>query len=127
MQPLAFSGSVILAFYLLNIQIADFYSTGSRVSFEFSANFARDMTYSIAWALFAFPLLLAGFWRKLPACRYAGLALMSLTLLKLFLHDLSQLNQLYRIGALMGVAIIVIAASVLYQKFAPRPEGVEHG
>ncbi len=125
-QPLAFSGGVILAFYLLNIQIADFYSTGSRVSFEFSANFARDMTYSIAWALFAFPLLLAGFWRKLPACRYAGLALMSFTLLKLFLHDLSQLNQLYRIGALMGVAVIVIAASVLYQKFAPRPEGVEH-
>lgn len=118
-QPLAFGGGVILAFYLLNIQIADYYSTGSRVSFEFSANFARDMTYSIAWALFAFPLLLAGFWRKLPACRYAGLALMSFTLLKLFLHDLSQLNQLYRIGALMGVAVIVIAASVLYQKFAP--------
>ncbi|MGK0187811.1 MAG: putative membrane protein [Verrucomicrobiales bacterium] len=119
MQPLAFSSAVILTFYLLNIQIADFYSTGSRVAFEFSANFARDMTYSIAWALFAFPLLLAGFLRKLPACRYAGLALMSFTLLKLFLHDLNQLNQLYRIGALLGVAVIVIAASVLYQKFAP--------
>ncbi|MCB1099083.1 MAG: DUF2339 domain-containing protein [Verrucomicrobiae bacterium] len=118
-QPLAFGGGVILAFYLLNIQIADFYSTGSRVSFEFSANFARDMTYSIAWALFAFPLFVAGFWRKLPACRYAGLALMSFTLLKLFVHDLSQLNQLYRIGALVGVAVTVIAASVLYQKFAP--------
>ena len=45
---------------------------------------------------------------------------MSVTLLKLFLHDLSQLNQLYRIGALMGVAVIVIAASVLYQRFIPE-------
>ena len=51
------------------------------------------------------------------AARYAGLALLGLTVAKLFLHDLSQLEQLYRIGAFVIVAIIAILASFLYQRF----------
>jgi uncharacterized membrane protein len=48
------------------------------------------------------------------------MALLSVTLLKLFLHDLSQLSQLYRIGAFIGVAIVAILASFLYQRFYIR-------
>ena len=80
------------------------------------------MTYSIAWALFALALLVAGIARKLRAARYASLALLGVTLLKLFFHDLAQLNQLYRIGAFVGVAVILLAASFLYQKFVTAEE-----
>ena len=110
---------VILAFLLLNLEIADYFTTSGEPSltFQFSGNFARDMTYTIAWALFALGLVVAGIWRQLRAARYAGLALLSVTLLKLFFHDLAQLNQLYRIGALAAVAVVAIFASFLYQKF----------
>jgi uncharacterized membrane protein len=40
---------------------------------------------------------------------------------KLFFHDLSQLDQLYRIGAFIAVAIIAIVASFLYQRFLAVP------
>lgn len=111
----------VLAFLLLNIEIADYFTTeGVRtLTFQFSGNFARDMTYSIAWALFALTLLIAGIARKIRSARYASLALLVVTLLKLFVHDLSRLNQLYRIGAVVGVAIILLVASFLYQKFVP--------
>ena len=95
----------ILTFLLLNIQIADFFSIGPTLTFSFEGNFARDMTYSIAWALFAFVLFLVGMKKNMRWVRYAGLALLLVTLAKLFLHDLSQLNQLYRIGAFIGVAL----------------------
>ncbi|PYI63710.1 MAG: hypothetical protein DMF07_09485, partial [Verrucomicrobia bacterium] len=36
---------------------------------------------------------------------------------KLFFHDLSQLDQLYRISAFVVVAVIAIVASFLYQRF----------
>ena len=110
---------VILAFLLLNLEIADYFTTAGEPSlaFRFSGNFARDMTYTIAWALFALGLVVAGIWRKLRAARYAGLVLLSVTLLKLFFHDLARLNQLYRIGALAAVAVVAIFASFLYQKF----------
>jgi len=110
----------ILLFWLVNIEIADYFSDpGSRsLRFEFSGNFARDMSYSIAWALFALGLLVVGMAKQLKAPRYAGIVLLSITLLKLFFHDLARLDQLYRIGAFLGVAIIAIAASFLYQRFA---------
>ena len=75
------------------------------------------MTYSIAWALFALVMLVAGIAQKLRAPRYAALALLCVTLLKLFLSDLAHLNQLYRIGAFVGVAVVLLVASFLYQKF----------
>ena len=107
----------ILTFLLLNIEIADYFSIGPTLTFSFSGNFARDMTYSIAWALFAFALLLVGMKQKTGWVRYAGVVLLLITLVKLFLHDLGNLSQLYRIGAFIGVAIVLIVASFFYQRF----------
>lgn len=115
-QTLAVLGT-ILSFILLNIEIADYFSTGSRLSFEFNMNFARDMTYSIAWAIFAIVLLSIGTWKAVRGARYAALALLAVTLIKLFFHDLVHLSTPYRIGALAGVAILSMLASVIYQRF----------
>jgi uncharacterized membrane protein len=112
----------ILAFLLLNIEIADYFASpdSTALTFEFSGNFARDMSYSIAWALFALGLLIIGLWKQVRPARYSGIGLLIVTLLKLFFHDLANLAQLYRIGALIGVAVIGIVASLLYQKFFPN-------
>jgi uncharacterized membrane protein len=118
-----YSLGAILTFLLLNIEIADYFSIGPTLTFSFTGNFARDMTYSIAWALYAFALLLIGMRQKTRWVRYSGVALLVVTLAKLFLHDLSSLNQLYRIGAFIGVAIILIVASFVYQRFlVPKVE-----
>jgi uncharacterized membrane protein len=108
----------VLLFLLLNIEIADFFTeSGSALTFRFSGNFARDMSYTIGWALFAFALLVTGLLSHARAPRFAAIGLLSVTLLKLFLHDLARLSQLYRIGALIAVAIVAILASYLYQRF----------
>jgi uncharacterized membrane protein len=116
--PILAGVGTVLAFLLLNIEIADYFSApGSTLTFQFSGDFARDMTYSIAWALFALVLLVIGILRKIPAARYSAIGLLSVTLLKLFFHDLARLNQLYRIGAFIGVAVIAMLASFAYQRF----------
>jgi uncharacterized membrane protein len=80
------------------------------------------MTYSIAWGLFALTLLIVGFWVSARGARYAGIGLMAVTLLKVFFHDLASLESIYRIAALIGVAILALAASFLYQRFFDRTE-----
>lgn len=113
----------VLLFLLVNIEIADYFGTGSTtLTFQFSGNFARDMSYTLAWALFALGLLVLGIWKKTRAVRYAGLALLAVTLAKLFFHDLARLGQLYRIIALVAVAVIAIVASFLYQRFVTPDE-----
>jgi type II secretory pathway pseudopilin PulG len=123
-QPILAGLGTVLAFLLLNIEIADFFSEpGSTLTFKFSSKvspdiiFERDMTFSIAWALFALVLLVIGILRKTPAARYSAIGLLSVTLIKLFFHDLARLGQLYRIGAFIGVAVIAMLASFAYQKF----------
>jgi len=112
----------VLLFLLMNIEIADFFTPpGDRcVAFNFGINFARDMTYSIAWGLFALGLLGMGIWHRARPARYAAIALLVLTLLKLFLHDLAAIGSIFRIGALIGVALIAFVASFLYQQFFNR-------
>jgi uncharacterized membrane protein len=116
---LLYTLGTMLAFLIVNIEIADYFSTpgAATLTFQFSGNFARDMSYSIAWALFALLLLIIGMRKHAAPVRYASLGLLSFTVVKLFLHDLSQLDQLYRISAFVVVAVIAILASFLYQRF----------
>ena len=72
----------------------------------------------ISWALFALGLLGIGFWKRLAPTRYAGIALLALALLKLFFHDRASIDSIYRIGALVAVAVIALLASFLYQRFS---------
>ena len=121
-QPVLYSLGTILAFILMNIEIADLFSTGLSLKFQFTGDLARGMTYSIAWALFALGLIVVGIRKKLRPVRFAAIGLIGITLLKLFFFDLSRLNQLYRIGAFIGVAIVLMVASALYQRWVVRQE-----
>lgn len=113
----------ILLFLLMNIEIADYFTPPADrcVAFRFEGNFARDMTYSISWGLFSLGLLAIGFWKRSKHARYASVALLVVTLLKLFIHDLATIQNVFRIGALVGVAVIAFVASFLYQRFFDRP------
>ena len=123
-RPLLYTLGTVLAFLLVNIEIADYFNTSDTValSFQFSGNFARDMSYSIAWALFALLMLIVGIRKQIASVRFASLGLLGLTVVKLFFHDLSQLDQLYRISTFVVVAIIAMVASFLYQRFLGAAE-----
>ncbi len=96
--PLLYTLATVLAFLIVNIEIADYFSTpgAAALTFQFAGNFARDMSYSIAWALFALLLLIVGIRKRTAPARYASLGLLGITVVKLFFHDLSRLDQLYR-------------------------------
>jgi uncharacterized membrane protein len=117
-QPILAGLGTALAFTLLNIEIADYFSTpGSTLTFEFGDNFARDLSYSIAWGVFALTLLVIGILKKIAAAGYVAIGLLWVTLLKLFVHDLARPGQRYRIGAFIGMALIAMLASFWYRRF----------
>jgi len=108
----------ILLFALLNIEIADFYSTGPTLTFNFlSSSLAQDLTYTMGWAIFAVAMLIAGIMLHARAARVAALVLLLVTILKCFLHDLARLGGLYRVGSLLGLAFALVIVGVLLQKY----------
>ena len=112
--------AAILAFLLVNIEIADFYSQGRHLTFQFGTSLGRDMTYSLAWAAYGLVLLLIGITVSSRGARFAALGLLAVTILKLFLYDLWWLGELYRVGAFVGLAMILILVSFLYQRHFAR-------
>jgi len=119
LRGLLLSLGTALVFLLMNYEIADFYTspTATVHVLRFGDSFARDMVTTIAWSLFALALLSLGIWKKTAEVRYTGIALLVVALAKLFLHDLANIGNIYRVGALMIVAVIALAASYLYQRF----------
>jgi Predicted membrane protein len=117
-RPMLSSGGTIFLFFLLNIEIADFFSRGPVLTFNFfSSSLAQDLTYTIGWAVFAVAMLIAGLVLHSRATRIASIILLLVTVLKCFLHDLARLHGLYRVGSLLGLTISLLLVGVLLQKF----------
>ncbi len=121
LSGLAAAQGAVLLFALVNIEIADWFSTGRRLVFRFSAGLGQDLTYTIAWAVFAIALLAAGVVLSSRPARAAAIALLSATVLKAFLHDLSRLDGLYRVGSFVGLAVSLALVAVVLQRFVLRP------
>lgn len=75
------------------------------------------------WGSSAFILTFAGLARNIPAVRYFALALFGVTVVKVFIFDLSVLTGFKRIGAFIGIGILLLVVSYAYQKIAPKLQG----
>jgi len=87
---------------------------------------ARDATTSIAWALYSLVLLAIGVRITSGSLRWLSLGILVLTLGKVFLHDLGELEDLYRVSSLLGLALSLIVVSLIYQRFVFRTRSDTH-
>jgi uncharacterized membrane protein len=110
--------ATILLFLLVNIEIADYFSTGPTLTFRLTGGtLSMDLAYTLAWALFAIGLLVVGVVLTNRATRIASIALLAVTVLKAFLHDLARLEGLYRVASFIGLAISLALVAVALQRF----------
>ena len=80
------------------------------------------MTASVVWAVYAAALVAAGLRMKLAPARWAGLALFGLTVLKAFFVDIMVLEGVYRVGALIALGVLLLAAGWGYQQIRKSAE-----
>ena len=71
--------------------------------------------------MLALALFVAGLKLARQYIRYAGLGVMVLVVLKVFLWDMSSLEGLYRIASFIGLGLCLVGIGWLYQRFVqPR-------
>ncbi|HOF17418.1 MAG TPA: DUF2339 domain-containing protein, partial [Phycisphaerae bacterium] len=78
---------------------------------------ARQVGYSIWWAVYAAVVLAAGFLARYAPVRYLALALFAVTLGKVLLVDMSDVEAGYRIASFVALGGLLVGASLLYQKY----------
>ena len=75
-----------------------------------------QFTYSAELMIFGAALLALGFWRKSAFLRWQALVLLAVSIGKVFIVDVSQLSQGYRILSFLGLGALLLAVSFVYQR-----------
>ncbi|HTX59801.1 MAG TPA: DUF2339 domain-containing protein [Verrucomicrobiae bacterium] len=76
---------------------------------------AEGVAVSIAWALYAAWLVIAGIRGKSAVSRWEGLVLFAITLIKVFFVDLTEFDLVFRVISAIGFGIVALIVAYLYQ------------
>lgn len=77
----------------------------------------KQLTLSMVWLLYSLALMALGIWRRKQGIRLMAFGLFGLTILKIFLFDLSFLETLYRIISFIVLGLILIGVSYVYSRY----------
>ncbi|HET6936366.1 MAG TPA: DUF2339 domain-containing protein [Candidatus Angelobacter sp.] len=78
--------------------------------------FARNLSYSVIWLAYGAGLMLFGFWRRSAFVRWQAMALIAFTIGKVFLFDVSGLQQGYRILSFIALGVVLMGISYIYHR-----------
>lgn len=78
--------------------------------------FSRNFSYSAIWLAYGVCLMAFGFSRNSAFVRWQALALIAFTIGKVFLYDVSALQQGYRIISFIALGVVLMAISYLYHR-----------
>jgi len=89
----------------------------------------QQMALSLVWLVYSILLIGYGFWRRILSLRIIAIVIFGIAILKIFIYDLSFLETLYRIFSFIGLGLILLSVSFLYQRFksAIFESGVQAG
>ncbi|MES2985246.1 MAG: DUF2339 domain-containing protein [Pseudomonadota bacterium] len=106
---------LLLAFVLLSLSVRQLFH-GTYLNGSETSN-AEIYSYSVAWLLFGVGLLFYGTLRADKMIRIASLAVMILTVGKVFLYDASELEGLFRVFSFFGLGLSLLGLSWFYTRF----------
>ena len=86
-----------------------------------------DSLVTIWWAVCALAMAATGLVRRRVYLRYSALLVFGATVVKVFLVDLSMLRGLQRVVVFMGVGLLLLILSYIYQRIAPVLMGEGRG
>jgi uncharacterized membrane protein len=78
---------------------------------------AEYYAYSVVWLVSSLVLLGVGLWRKAPWLRHGALAILILTVCKVFLSDMAALGGLYRVASFLGLGLFLVGIGYVYQRY----------
>jgi len=120
--------SVVIGFVLfqmLTAETLDYYRQAAHLLEEQGASpeeiyrlsNREQLTLSMVWIFYSLALMAVGIWRRKQGARMMAFGLFGLTVLKIFLFDLSFLETLYRIISFIALGLILIGVSYVYSRY----------
>jgi uncharacterized membrane protein len=111
----------ILAIIALSAEANGYFEARMRAIIDSDGDFsdlqlARQLSLSVVWAIYGGVMLAVGIARRNRLLRVMALALIGVTIVKVFVLDLASLERIYRVIAFIVLGAILLAGSFLYQR-----------
>ncbi len=113
-RVIATATAVILALAYLTLQVRALFR-GPVLSLGSGSN-AEQYAYSAVWLAFGVVLLLVGIVLASKPARLASAAVVALTIAKVFLIDMADLQGVYRALSFIGLGLVLVGIGWLYQR-----------
>jgi len=122
--------ALVLFLTYLSLEVRTFFH-GSNLAYGFMTD-PESYSYSAIWLLYGLALLGGGILFQTSALRYASIPIVVLTILKVFLYDMSNLTGILQAASFGGLGVVLIAIGLLYQRLifppdAPTKAGEDNG
>jgi uncharacterized membrane protein len=109
----------LLSIVLLSAEVSDFFRSSPARTFS-EIRYARELSLSILWTLYASAIIGAGIMKKIRLLRVMGILLAGAAIIKVFLFDLSALQTIYRIVSFIVLGMVLLIVSYFYNRFKNR-------
>jgi len=106
-----------LTLLFLTGEISAFWQLHDASGVSAESRLARGAMLSVTWAAYATAAIVAGIRRRYAPVRYFAMVVFALTIAKVFFVDMAELERAYRIVSIIGLGVMLLATSYLYQRF----------
>jgi len=113
-RAVAAATAVLLVLVYLSLEVTRFYH--GPVLTEGSTTDAENYTYSAVWLAYGIVLLAVGLLLRSMPARIAAGAVIALTVAKVFLVDMSNLEGIWRALSFIGLGIVLVGIGYIYQR-----------
>jgi len=110
----------VLSLTLLTSEITAFWYLRGVSS---DTSFVREMMLSITWAVYATALIVVGIRKRYAPIRYFAIVVFAGTILKVVVVDMAELEQIYRVSSIVGLGVMLLVTSYLYNRFSAKLAG----
>jgi len=110
-RPMILGALAVGGLYLASLTVVDLGTADVREG---------QLRLSGLWALVGVGALLAGLRLDVAAVRMGALALLSATVVKVFVYDLATQEASYRVASFLGLGVLLLGAAFAYQRLRPE-------
>ena len=121
--PALLVGASFLTLWVLSAEVIAAVDSGIVKATGRTADHVKSLSLSLLWAVYASLALVLGIVKRWRVVRLAGLGLLAVPVLKLFLVDSFALERGYRVAAFLGLGGILLVGGFLYQQYSTAIRG----
>ena len=109
---------VALLWLILSFECYDYFASQAIGSEDFAVwKWRGQLALTVMWTVYATALLVLGFRLNRARLRWLSMTLYGVSVVKLFLVDMANVQQLYRILAFFVLAVVLGLVARTYQRF----------